>query len=141
MKRMTSRAKLHRARQRLGSTMVEFALTLPLLALMLFGIIQYGFIFAAYMTLRNASAVGARYATLGTSPKPTKQQITDVTIGAITPMLKTNGATVNVGTPTVGGQSATSVQINYNLQLIIPFVVPGKTSGDSLALSATSVMR
>jgi Flp pilus assembly protein TadG len=138
---MRSQPKMRKAQKRSGSTMVEFALTLPLLALMLFGIIQYGFIFAAYMTLRNASAVGARYASLGTSPKPTTQQITDVTIGAITPMLKTNGATVNVGTVTVGGQSATSVQINYDLKLIIPFVVPGKTSGSSLALSATSVMR
>jgi Flp pilus assembly protein TadG len=138
---MSSRGKIRQAQQRSGSTMVEFALTLPLLALMLFGIIQYGFIFAAYMTLRNASAVGARYAALGTSPKPTTQQITDVTIGAITPMLSTNGATVTVLPVTVGGQSATSVQINYDLKLIVPFVVPGKTSGDSLSLSATSVMR
>jgi hypothetical protein len=53
-----------------GQTLVEFALCIPLLALLLFGIIQYGFIFYTYISLKNASAVGARYATLS-NPKPT----------------------------------------------------------------------
>jgi Flp pilus assembly protein TadG len=140
---MSGQAKIRQARQRSGSTMVEFALTLPLLALLLFGIIQYGFIFAAYMTIRNASVVGARYATLGTSPSVT--QIQDITRGACATMLGTNASnpTVTV-TPnvTVGSVSgATQVQVQYNLKLIVPFVVPGKTGGSSLSLSATSVMR
>jgi hypothetical protein len=43
---------------------------------------------------------------------------------------------------TVGAESgAVSVQINYNLPVIIPFVVPGKTAGGSLTMSGTTVMR
>src|ERR1043166_5350046 len=105
--------------ERTGSTMVEFALTLPLLALLLFGIIQYGFIFAAYMTLRNASAVGARYAIL-TAPAPTVSQIQSVAQGAVGPMLKTSIAVATVQqNVTVGGVGgATSVTVQYNLPLI-----------------------
>jgi len=123
--------------------MVEFALVLPLLALVLFAIIQYGFIFSAHITLRNATAVGARYATLS-NPKPTEAQIKDVTRNAISPMLQiANITAVNVtSNVTVGATAgAYSVQIQYNLPLIIPFVVPGKSSGDTLTLSATTVMR
>jgi Flp pilus assembly protein TadG len=116
--------------------MVEFAVVMPLLAVMLFGIIQYGFIFAAHITLRNATAVGARYATLQTVPAPTLTQIQNVTKSAAGPMLATN---TNV---TVGGVSgAKSVQAQYNLKLIIPFVVPGATPGSSVTLTATTIMR
>jgi len=117
-----------------GTTLVEFALTIPLLALLLFGIIQYGFIFAAYTTLRTGASAAARYATLSL-PNPTVPQIQSYAKSAIGPMLLTNGVTaVNVNTnATVGGVTgAKSVQINYNLELIIPFVVPGKTAGSSL---------
>jgi len=126
-----------------GQALVEFALIIPLLALLLFGIIQYGFIFAAHISLRNASAVGARSAVL-TSPKKTIAQIQDVTRGAIGPMLQTNNiVAINVNTNvTVGSATgATSVQIQYNLPLIVPFVVPGKTAGGSLTMSGTTVMK
>ena len=126
-----------------GTALIEFALSLPLLALLLFGIIQYGFIFAAYTGLRSATVAAARYATLSL-PSPTIPEIQSYAKSAIGPMLPTNGVTaVNVNTnATVGGVAgAKSVQINYNLKLIIPFVVPGKTAGSSLALSTTAVMR
>lgn len=126
-----------------GTTLTEFAFVLPLLALVLFAIIQYGFIFSAYVTLRNASAVAARYATLS-NPTPTVSQIQSVAKSAVGPMLNSNSVSaVNVDlNATVGGApGAKSVQVQYNLSLIIPFVVPGKTNSNVLALSATTVMR
>ena len=126
-----------------GSTLVEFAFVLPLLVLILFGIMQYGFIFAAYTTLRNASAVAARYATL-TNPSPTTSSVQALAKTAVTPMLDTNKVTaVNVDlNASVGGlPGAKSVEIQYDLKLIIPFVVPGKTAGSSLTLKAKTVMR
>ncbi|HET7701502.1 MAG TPA: TadE/TadG family type IV pilus assembly protein [Candidatus Limnocylindria bacterium] len=44
-----------------GQNIVEFALLLPLLMYILMGIIQFGFIFAAYLTLNNAVREGARW--------------------------------------------------------------------------------
>lgn len=131
-----------RLAQREGQSLVEFALVVSLLAVLLFAIIQYGFIFAAHISLRNASNVGARYGTLS-SPRPTTNQIRNVTLGAIGPLLQTNyvvqpitvETTATVGTLT----GATRVQIQYNLPLILPFVVPGKNAGGSLTLSGTTV--
>ena len=127
---------------RRASTLVEFAMVLPLLAMLLFGIIQWGFIIAAQITLRNATAVGARYATLQTNPLPTQQQIVSVTQAAAAPMLKSDQVVVAVNTDaTVGGVGgAKSVQATYSLPLIIPFVV-AQNLPKSVTLSATTIMR
>lgn len=125
-----------------GQSLVEFTLVLPLLAMLLFGIIQWGFIFSAYMTLRSAATVGARYATLS-NPAPSVSQIQSATRGAVAPMLSSNNVSaVNVTQNlTVGSATgATRVQIQYNMPLIIPFVVIGN-SGSTLALSASATMR
>jgi len=44
-----------------GQDLVEFGLSLPFLALLLFGIIESGLIFQAYNTITNAAREGARY--------------------------------------------------------------------------------
>jgi Flp pilus assembly protein TadG len=135
-------------KRRTGSqaqSLVEFAIALPLLVFLLLGICQYGFIFAAHIGLRNATAVGARYATLQLNPSPSITQIQNVTKGAAgqIPMVASNSVIVTVDTNvTVGGVSgAKSVQAQCNLKLMVPFVVPGAVSGGSLALSATTIMR
>ncbi len=45
-----------------GQTMVEFALVVPVLCLVIFGIIQCGVLFNNYITLTDATRVGARKA-------------------------------------------------------------------------------
>jgi Flp pilus assembly protein TadG len=45
-----------------GQTMVEFALVLPVLCLVIFGIIQCGILYNHYITLTDATRVGARKA-------------------------------------------------------------------------------
>jgi Flp pilus assembly protein TadG len=42
--------------------MTEFALVLPVLALLLFGVIQFGIVFNNYVTLTDATRAGARKA-------------------------------------------------------------------------------
>lgn len=42
--------------------MVEFALVLPLIAVLLFGVIQFGIVFNNYVTLTDAVRAGARKA-------------------------------------------------------------------------------
>jgi Flp pilus assembly protein TadG len=133
-------------RQKSGSALVEFALVSLPLALLLCGICQYGFIYAANMTVRNATVVAARYATLVTTATvPNSNQITVVALDALGPMIvpTNNNVRVNVDpNVTVGGAGgAVSVQIQYDLPLIIPWVVPGKSAGDSLTLTATTIMR
>lgn len=49
-------------RQAQGQTLVEFALVLPLIAILLFGVIQFGIAFNNYVTLTDAVRAGARKA-------------------------------------------------------------------------------
>ena len=141
MMTLSGQRQVRQAHARAGQSLIEFALTLPLLALLLFGIIQYGFVFAAYLTLRNASAVAARHAVL-TSPTPSQIEIRKVAKEAIQPMLSsTHLDPASITSTTVGGQPATNVTLVYHLPLIIPYVVFGKNEAGSLTLSATTIMR
>ncbi len=63
--------KKRRTRRERGQTLVEFAIVLPLLALLLFGIVQLGIVFNNYVTLTDATRAGARKAAVGRSfPDP-----------------------------------------------------------------------
>jgi hypothetical protein len=53
-----------------GAALVEFALVLPVFALMLFGMIQFGLVFAGWAQLRNAVQTGARLASVGGLTNP-----------------------------------------------------------------------
>jgi len=43
-----------------GQSLTEFALALPILALLLFAVIQFGIVFNNYVTLTDATRAGAR---------------------------------------------------------------------------------
>lgn len=60
--------RLRRIRLRArGAAVVEFAVVLPLLLLILFGIIEYGWIFMVRQTLTSAAREGCRVAVLQTA--------------------------------------------------------------------------
>lgn len=48
-----------------GAALVEFALVLPIFALMLFAMVQFGVLFAGWAQLRNAVQTSARLASMG----------------------------------------------------------------------------
>ena len=52
-------------RRRRGQSLAEFALTLPIVLLLMFGIIEFARIFQAWVTLQNAARTAARYAVTG----------------------------------------------------------------------------
>jgi Flp pilus assembly protein TadG len=54
-----------------GQTMVEFALVVPILCVVLFGILQFGALYNDYVTLTDAARVGARRAAVSRlTPNP-----------------------------------------------------------------------
>ena len=54
-----------------GQSLTEFALALPILALLLFAVIQFGIAFNNYVTLTDATRAGARKAAVsGKDPSP-----------------------------------------------------------------------
>jgi Flp pilus assembly protein TadG len=59
-----SRRKIE-IRSEQGQALTEFALALPILALLLFAVIQFGIAFNHYVTLTDATRAGARKAAVG----------------------------------------------------------------------------
>ena len=60
----------HRSTRKRAAAIVEFAIVLPLLLTILFGIIQYGWVFMIRQTLQMAAREGCRVAVLPTSVSP-----------------------------------------------------------------------
>jgi hypothetical protein len=96
-------AKTMRRRRRegkRGAALVEFAAVAPLLLLILFGIIEYGYIFMVRQTVIHAAREGCRIAVLQTTEEP----YTEVT-ERITEIMATTGVTnytVDLTHPTEG---------------------------------------
>ncbi len=122
--------------RRSSQTIVEFALVIPLLALMLFAIIQYGFLFAAQITVRNASAVGARRAVLSGGSAADAQAIAQQ---AVAPLLNPHLVTATLQATNIAGATAQSMTVSYPYPLIIPFVIPG--GGKTRTLTSTTIMQ
>jgi Flp pilus assembly protein TadG len=48
-----------------GQTLAEFAISLPLVLILLFGILEFGRMFQSWVTLQNAARSAVRYAVTG----------------------------------------------------------------------------
>lgn len=102
-----------------GQALVETALTLPLLLLILMGIVEFGRIFNAYLIVTNASREGARYAAINSTDTTVNSAITN-----LTQTLDQSQITVTIN-PTQAGRTSgnpVTVTVNYNLQIITPFI-------------------
>jgi Flp pilus assembly protein TadG len=86
MKISKSISRIRRAEE--GQTMVEFALVLPILAVLLFGVIQFGIVFNNYLTLTDAVRAGARKAAVS-------RQASDPS-GAATQAVIASGADITI---------------------------------------------
>jgi Flp pilus assembly protein TadG len=151
-----------RGRRDEGASAVEFALVLPILLLLVFGIISYGTLFAQQLALNNGVRQGARIAVVEGSSAAQKTcsgvatAVRDSTGPAIA--MNTANITVNVarsaddpcgpgGTTvctnsinaTTGVQQSIIVEATYPAELILPLPVPGLQ--DSFTLTSKAVYK
>ena len=63
------------SRRRRGSTLLEFALIVPILVVMLLGIIEFGWLVKNHLTIANATREGARAASLGKTSEEIQDRI------------------------------------------------------------------
>ena len=109
---------------------------LPLLVLFLVAIIQFGIIFATYLTLNHAALVGARAAAVAGTDKVKVGR--DEAIKAASGFIKDTSKLNATATATkVNNVDAMSVTLTYNLNLIFG----GFFTKNPYPLSATAVMR
>lgn len=119
------RRRTRQSRQ-LGGALIEFVIVAPFFLGLIGAIVQFGMIFNAQLTLRNAAAIGARYAAL-TNPSPTADEVKSVVVNSLAPLntddLSLNSVELNV---TVGSiTDAKRVSLSYKVPLLFGFALRG----------------
>lgn len=118
-----------------GQSMVETALILPLILILLFGIVDFGRIFHAYLTLDHAGREAARLASIQKSDDDITAKINSSTVG-LDPNRLTITISPNETARTSGADAA--VTLVYNIDFITPLVA---SLASPLTLTDTTVMR
>jgi Flp pilus assembly protein TadG len=125
---------------------VEFAVTLPMLLLVIVGIFDFGLAFHQYAVVTNAAREGARMAVLpGYSDADVTNRVTTfLQAGGIT-ATPTISVTTNLVTPEGGALPFTERTVNVQVDHVLAYVAPfarvfGGTFG-AVTLAAVSGMR
>lgn len=114
---------------------METALILPVLLVLLFGIIEFGRVFNAYLVTSQASREGARVAALGSGDFQVAQAARDAA-GIFDP------ADVVVDIEPAGPREkgeAVSVEVSYDVDLVAPIITA--VLPDPFTVTNTTVMR
>ncbi|MBD3377478.1 pilus assembly protein [candidate division KSB1 bacterium] len=114
-----------------GQSMVEFALVLPLFALMLFGIIEMGRLWMTMNVITGAAREGARVAAV-TAPDAGRVQAAANNVLAGSNL---GGATVSVSGP--NGASEVTVTVSLTYTTLTGTIVPGLPNTFNLTRSTT----
>ena len=115
-----------------GQTMTEFALVLPLLALLLFGVIQFGIAFNNYITLTDAVRAGARKAAVSRHQKdPEGTTIAQVRTAATD--LKSADLVVDVASTWESGEEVrVHASYPYSISLLGLVVKAGRLNSETI---------
>jgi Flp pilus assembly protein TadG len=127
----TTAPETDRASER-GAAMIEFALLLPMLIMLVFGIITFGRAYFAKVELASAVREGARAAALGKS----NGDAVAATVTAGSGLGITSGNVQVVASCPPGADTAAKVRATYNFTYNIPLVSSGTKT-----LTATGTMR
>lgn len=110
-------------RSQSGQSLLEFALVLPVLALMLLGIVDFGQIFSRWLVVEHAARDAARYASLGGSADQATTMAEQEAGGNATATVTLAPYTV----PQTGNQTGNSpalTQVTVTIQSPVPLFDP-----------------
>jgi Flp pilus assembly protein TadG len=118
-----------------GQAFVEFALVLPLLALLIFGIIQFGLAFRNYIAITDAARVGARAAAVKRTSNPCAAANAAIqsTVSA-GQWAQISSRITCVAGPNVGDQVSITINYPYSIGL------PGVSASGNLTANAKERM-
>lgn len=144
-----------------GVALVEMAIVLPLLIILVFGIIEFGFIIYDKAMITNASREGARIGIVFRIDPSTRDYISPdtstvqslietrirdylstylISLGSTPtiPSLSNGGITIGVSGTSPGGELTVNINYDYKFLLLNPGFLK---SAPTVALSATTIMR
>lgn len=155
MRRCVARGHARRRRDARGAAAVEFALIMPILLLLVFGIISYGYMLSFRQAISQGAAEGARAAAVA---QRDADQVPDA-VAAMNEALDSYGVTCSgsslsrdgetvgtcaVSTATCAGEPATvrcvtvTIDYNYDDHPLLPVPGVGIVLPDSLRYSAVA---
>jgi Flp pilus assembly protein TadG len=109
-----------------GQTMTEFAIVLPILALLLFSVIQFGIAFNNYITLTDAVRAGARKGAVARRLSNPQAAVTTSVRNAATD-LKASGLQITVNSTWAQGSDVTvTATYPYSINLLGVVVKSGR---------------
>jgi Flp pilus assembly protein TadG len=128
---MNHRRKRIQLRAQNGQTMTEFALVLPLLALLLFGVIQFGIAFNNYITLTDAVRAGSRKAAVARHLQ-NREKYVDTAVRAAATDLKSSDLQVEVESTWQSGEDVrVSASYPYSISLLGVVVKSGRMTSET----------
>ena len=126
-----------------GQSLVEFALLLPILLVIVFGIIQFGVILNGQVTVTSAAREGARSAVVGNS----EAYVTDRILDASTALLLDKNSIVITFDPadlnSISYGDELKVTVEGNVPIIVPFMgaIFSNAVNNQYQVSSTASMR
>lgn len=112
--------------------MVETALVLPIVAMLLFGMLDAGRVLNAWIVVTNAAREGARTAAAG-QPQPVVLTAVDDAMGNMTHDVTLTNVQGPSGTPV-------TVEVGTNITIITP-LISAFFSGSNVRVDSTSIMQ
>lgn len=104
-----------------GQALVEFALILPLLIVLIFAIMDFGYYLFVTISINHATRAGVRRASMNnTSCDQVKATVVNSAVGVIVRHTQVNVST-NAADPALpGGPPTVTVQVNFDHQMFAP---------------------
>jgi len=125
-----------------GAVAAEFALLLPVLLMILFGIIEFGMMMYGREIVTNAAREGARAGIVQGPPKRTKTEILNISDTYLT---STGINTADVDFDTIGeglsNPNTLTVTAQYRYWFLIPYIPAVTGISNPLVINTQAVMR
>jgi Flp pilus assembly protein TadG len=132
---VTAKSFEARPRRERGAAAVEMAIVLPVLLMIIFGIVDFGRMLNAQVTLTEAAREGARSAAVGQTTTETNARVANVTSGM-------TGVTTDIAG--CAGTTDATVTVHYTFSYVTPFAAIarmfGSGPGGTVAMSGKGVM-
>jgi Flp pilus assembly protein TadG len=151
-RKWSTRRRRSRAGGSSGQSLIEFALVLPMLLVLVFGIVEFGNAWRHYQLITNTAREGARIAVLPSSTATIVDSVIDDRLngsGLYADSATVTLAILDFGDPNYSASADTvTIQYDYNFVFLGPIVdlmcsVFGCGQGGftKVTLSSTSIMR